>query len=148
MATCLQRCSFEAFVKLSRFSHLAVLLACGALLLAPNPWRLLTVVPAVFLFLLFYFFRDPKRDVPDGTNLIVAPADGTVTKVELDTRTYRSTATLSIVDGHRVPQGTRAEDTDEQADDHPHRQSERDLEPGHALRRRVAARWWVSGTSA
>ncbi|MFC5745120.1 MlaD family protein [Actinomadura rugatobispora] len=34
---------------------------------------------------------------------------GTVTKVELDPRTYRSTATLSIVDGHRVPQGTRAE---------------------------------------
>jgi phospholipid/cholesterol/gamma-HCH transport system substrate-binding protein len=34
---------------------------------------------------------------------------GTVTKIELDPRTYKSTATLSIVDGHRIPQGTRAE---------------------------------------
>ncbi|MFB4319765.1 MlaD family protein [Actinomadura sp. 21ATH] len=34
---------------------------------------------------------------------------GTVTKVELDPRTYKSTATLSIVDGHRIPQGVVAE---------------------------------------
>ncbi|MEW2356692.1 MlaD family protein [Spirillospora sp. NPDC029432] len=34
---------------------------------------------------------------------------GTVTKVELDPRTYKTTATLSIVDGHRIPQGVTAE---------------------------------------
>ncbi|GLZ08579.1 hypothetical protein Acsp03_60450 [Actinomadura sp. NBRC 104412] len=34
---------------------------------------------------------------------------GTVTKVELDRRTYRSIATLSIEDGYRIPRGTRAE---------------------------------------
>jgi phospholipid/cholesterol/gamma-HCH transport system substrate-binding protein len=34
---------------------------------------------------------------------------GTVTDVELDRRTYRSVATLSIVDGRRIPRGTMAE---------------------------------------
>jgi phospholipid/cholesterol/gamma-HCH transport system substrate-binding protein len=34
---------------------------------------------------------------------------GTVTKVELDPKTYKATATLSIIDGHPIPQGTTAE---------------------------------------
>ncbi|GAA2434304.1 hypothetical protein GCM10010191_55870 [Actinomadura vinacea] len=34
---------------------------------------------------------------------------GTVTSVRLDPRTYKSTATLSIADGHPIPRGTRAE---------------------------------------
>lgn len=29
-----------------------------------------------------YFFRDPKRDIPKGRNIIVSPADGRVTRVE------------------------------------------------------------------
>src|ERR1044072_667506 len=37
-------------------------------LLAPPPWRWLTVVPAVALFFVFYFFRDPRRVVPEGPN--------------------------------------------------------------------------------
>lgn len=51
------------------------------LLFLPNPWCWIAVVPAVFLFLLLYFFRDPKRKVPDDIHLIVSPADGTVTDV-------------------------------------------------------------------
>ncbi|GAA3933592.1 hypothetical protein GCM10023085_13570 [Actinomadura viridis] len=34
---------------------------------------------------------------------------GTVTGIRLDPRTYKTTATLSIADGHRIPRGTRAE---------------------------------------
>jgi len=50
----------------------------------PVIWLLLvieTVLAAVLIWLLS-FFRDPKRDIPTGSNLILSPADGTVTDVE------------------------------------------------------------------
>ncbi len=41
--------------------------------------------PAVPLFILAafvcYFFRNPNREIPDGNNLIVSPADGKVVKI-------------------------------------------------------------------
>ena len=51
------------------------------LLLVGNPWCWFAIVPAALLGLLLYFFRDPKRTIPEGPNLIVSPADGTVTDV-------------------------------------------------------------------
>src|SRR5215813_13138589 len=43
-------------------------------------------VPAVLFLLVVafmaYFFRDPRRVVPDGEGLIVSAADGTVTRIE------------------------------------------------------------------
>lgn len=51
------------------------------LVFAPFPWRWLAAIPAAMLVLLIYFFRDPQRTVPEGPNLIVAPADGVVTDV-------------------------------------------------------------------
>ena len=45
------------------------------------PWGSLAGVPAALLFLLLYFFRDPKRAAPHDTNAIVAPADGLVVEV-------------------------------------------------------------------
>ncbi len=32
----------------------------------------------VFLFFVFYFFRDPDRDIPEGVNSLVSPADGKI----------------------------------------------------------------------
>jgi phosphatidylserine decarboxylase len=73
-----------------------------------------------FFFLLFLFtvafFRDPERMAPPDSNLIVAPADGTVMDiVELDesqvlkTRSRRVGIFLSIFDVHtnRAPIGGR-----------------------------------------
>ncbi len=51
------------------------------LLILGSPWCWLAIVPAALLGLLIYFFRDPQRTIPEGPNLIVAPADGTVTDV-------------------------------------------------------------------
>ncbi len=45
------------------------------------PWGLLALVPGCFLFLLLYFFRDPRRAIPADPKAIVSPADGTVVDV-------------------------------------------------------------------
>jgi len=58
-----------------------LLFATIGLAFLDGPWGWLALVPAVLLGWLVYFFRDPPRYVPDTPNLIVAPADGTVTDV-------------------------------------------------------------------
>jgi phosphatidylserine decarboxylase len=45
------------------------------------PWGLLAVMPGSLLFLLFYFFRDPRREIPSDARSIIAPADGAVVDV-------------------------------------------------------------------
>ncbi len=41
----------------------------------------LAIVPLVLLAFVIYFFRDPRRVVPDEPGLLVSPADGTVAEV-------------------------------------------------------------------
>lgn len=43
---------------------------------------IIEAVPAVVLVWLLSFFRDPNRKIPAGDNLILAPADGTITDIE------------------------------------------------------------------
>ena len=42
------------------------------------PWGSLALVPGSMLFLLLYFFRDPRRAIPGDPSAIVSPADGRV----------------------------------------------------------------------
>jgi phosphatidylserine decarboxylase len=49
--------------------------------IVPFPWCWLAAVPGVLLALLLYFFRDPRREIPDSSDAIVAPADGAVVEV-------------------------------------------------------------------
>jgi phosphatidylserine decarboxylase len=42
----------------------------------------MTAIFAVALLFIVYFFRDPERQVPQETGIIVSPADGRVTKME------------------------------------------------------------------
>ncbi len=89
-------------------------------LLLDDPWCWLAVLPVALLVQLFYFFRDPKREVPEGPNLIVAPADGTVTDVTplpqydfLDGPAVRIGIFLSVFNVHinRAPFGGRVVET-------------------------------------
>ncbi len=53
-----------------------------ALCVAAAWWHwALAIVPGVLLAFVFYFFRDPRRDVPDQPGLLVSPADGTIAEI-------------------------------------------------------------------
>jgi phosphatidylserine decarboxylase len=69
------------------------------------------LVAIIFLFN-FYFFRDPQRNIPDGGDLILSPADGTVVLIETVEEPYyfkskvrRVSIFLSVFDVHvnRIP---------------------------------------------
>jgi len=50
-----------------------------------GPWRWLAIVPGVLFGLIVYFFRDPVRLIPQDTDAILSPADGTIAEItELD----------------------------------------------------------------
>ncbi|KAA3615710.1 MAG: phosphatidylserine decarboxylase family protein [Calditrichaeota bacterium] len=67
---------------------------------------LAAVILAIFIFH-FFFFRDPDRETPQGDNLIIAPADGTIIKVdEVEEKEYfnekvqRVTIFMSVFNVH------------------------------------------------
>lgn len=75
-------------IPLARWGLAEVLILAGPLVVAAlwMAWaggmvRWAASVPAAAAGLLLYFFRDPKRAVPDGPGLLVAPADGKVVEV-------------------------------------------------------------------
>jgi len=57
-----------------------------AIVLAAVSMPLFWVIEAVLLLVLIWmlsFFRDPERQIPAGDNLILSPADGTISDVEV-----------------------------------------------------------------
>jgi len=41
----------------------------------------LIILPAIIFLFTLYFFRDPARKIPEGNNLILSPADGTIIEI-------------------------------------------------------------------
>ncbi len=69
---------------------IAVSIPCGALVSAlgvpSNPWLqaalvALVTVGVAFVVLAYRFYRDPEREIPEGGDLIVSPADGEIVYV-------------------------------------------------------------------
>lgn len=58
-----------------------VFLSIVAIMIALSPFYLFSLVFFLLLIFVIYFFRDPDRTIPDGSDIVVAPADGKVTKV-------------------------------------------------------------------
>lgn len=89
------------------------LIAAAAVGLAAAWWRPWAGIPFFLLVLFFaWFFRDPERAVPPGTDTFVSPADGKVMSVRTvhEPRFLKSEATLvtiflNVTDVHvnRVP---------------------------------------------
>jgi phosphatidylserine decarboxylase len=94
-----------------------VFLFAGFALLAPWLVALIEVILLVLLLMVLAFFRDPNRLSPDDTRLLLAPADGRVTDIELVDNNYiggraiRIGIFLSIFDAHinRSPCAARVE---------------------------------------
>ncbi len=62
-------------------------------------WPLTLLFGATTLFMR-YFFRDPKRAVPEGEGLIVSAADGRVTRIEQNDDSKLVSVFLSPLDVH------------------------------------------------
>ncbi len=45
-------------------------------------WLIITLISVIILVFHFFFFRDPDRKAPQGDNLIISPADGTIILIE------------------------------------------------------------------
>jgi phosphatidylserine decarboxylase len=85
------------------------------------PVLLLKIITGVVAFISlfnFYFFRDPERSIPEGNDLILSPADGTVVLIEEVEEPYyfkakvrRVSIFLSVFNVHvnRIPVNGTAE---------------------------------------
>jgi phosphatidylserine decarboxylase len=80
--------------------------------------KFFTGVVAFICLFNFYFFRDPERSIPEGNDLILSPADGTVVLIEeveepyyFKTKVRRVSIFLSVFNVHvnRIPVNGTAE---------------------------------------
>lgn len=46
-----------------------------------NLLKILSILTGVFLVFHFFFFRDPERNIPEGREVIISPADGKIIKI-------------------------------------------------------------------
>lgn len=59
-----------------------LLLLTGLLVLLYFTFPVLTVLPALLIIFILFFFRNPRREVPADKNLILSPADGVIMEID------------------------------------------------------------------
>lgn len=84
-----------------------LLLLGGLFVLLYHIYPALSPIPAILFFFVLFFFRNPKRKIPEHTNLILSPADGRITAIEetyednfIMDRTIRVSIFLSLFNVH------------------------------------------------
>lgn len=75
------------------YLYILVPLAFVVLFLWLGLWPL-AIAFAVLAAFMAFFFRDPTREAPDDSNVVVSPADGRVTRVSAIDETNESSSTL------------------------------------------------------
>lgn len=61
------------------FYGIALFLVAGLVWFLTGKWEL-CVIPVLLALFFLWFFRDPRRAIPQGEGLVVSPADGKVTE--------------------------------------------------------------------
>jgi phosphatidylserine decarboxylase len=87
-----------------------VLILCLLFFISSHP--VLALICFVLASFICYFFRNPKREIPQGKNLVVSPADGKVVKIlQLPDGTKTISIFLNIFNVHvnRTPISGRLE---------------------------------------
>jgi phosphatidylserine decarboxylase len=94
-----------AFTLKLTWLYLLILAGLMALFFFTQPF--LMVLPALLIIFTLYFFRNPKRDVPAGRDLILSPADGVIMEIDevceenfIKDRVIRVSIFLSICNVH------------------------------------------------
>lgn len=108
--------AIEAFIPpIHKEGHIFILIFAIASLLFGMLWDPLGWIGLIVTVWCMAFFRDPKRVIPEGDNLLISPADGLVQKVEKaqlpaelgigDDEVWRVSIFLNIFNVHinRVP---------------------------------------------
>ena len=95
---------FALTLKLA-WRYLLVLAGLAAIFCLTHP--VFAIVPGMLAAFILYFFRNPKRTVPAGENLILSPADGVILEIGevfedrfFKDKTIRVSIFLSILDVH------------------------------------------------
>jgi len=60
--------------------YLLILTGITAILYFTFP--VLVFLPVLLMLFVLYFFRNPKRNIPEGENLILSPADGVIMQID------------------------------------------------------------------
>lgn len=71
----------EGFKIIFITSIIFILLVIGCFLYSNLYLKIITILIGILFLFNFYFFRDPDRSRPQGDNLILSPADGTIVKI-------------------------------------------------------------------
>ncbi|MCG8603771.1 phosphatidylserine decarboxylase, partial [bacterium] len=104
-------------IVIGMFFSTAVVTA-GAIYTSQSGLQVLSVVTVLLFLLTVYFFRDPERTIPEGSDIVLSPADGKVVEIKEETENefLKAVATrvsifLSVFDVHvnRVPIGGTVE---------------------------------------
>jgi phosphatidylserine decarboxylase len=102
--------SFFAMVKDGYYYGFSLVAVAALLRLATGAWWT-AIVPLLLAAFFLWFFRDPRRRIPQGEGLVVSPADGKVTEVARintpDGEKIRISIFLNVFDVHvnRAPVG-------------------------------------------
>ena len=60
-----------------------VYIAGSSDIMSPTAVTIVEVIMGILLIWVLAFFRDPKREIPESGNILVSPADGSITDIEV-----------------------------------------------------------------
>jgi len=73
---------FARFTMTLKLTWHYLLLLAGLFVLLYYKFPIFSPIPLLMFIFVLYFFRNPKRNIPENANLILSPADGKILEIE------------------------------------------------------------------